>query len=188
MKRTLRPHKGNEVDAVEGIEYEVQRKDGCISVEYDLYGALDHLVIPASTALEDKRCNELWLHTCFEIFLKEQGDLSSSYIECNFSPAGTWNIYRFSSYRKEMEPAELVRAPEITVVKTGKIFSLKAEIEIAGLISSASAIDVGVSCIVESRDGKLGHWALSHPGETADFHNPRAFEVRLSAEDAQQIH
>ena len=188
MKRTLRPHKGNEVDAVEGIEYEVRREDGCISVEYDLYGALDYLVIPASTALEDKRCNELWLHTCFEIFLKEFDDHSSSYLECNFSPAGTWNVYRFSSYRKEMEPVELVRAPEITVVKTGKIFSLKAEIETAGLISAAAAIDVGVSCVVESWEGKFGYWALSHPGEVTDFHDPRSFEIRLNAEDAHQIH
>lgn len=188
MKRTLRPFKGNEVDAVEGIEYEVRRKDGCISVDYDLYGALEHLIIPSAAALEDMRCSDLWLHTCFELFLREVAGDESSYLECNFSPAGTWNVYSFSSYRKEMKPANLVRAPEITVVKTKKTVSLQVEIEVSGLISSSSAIDVGVSCVIESREGKLGYWALSHPGQTPDFHDPRSFEIRLSAEDSGKVH
>lgn len=181
IKRTLRPFIGNEVDAVEGIEYMVWRDRGCIGVEYDLYGLLSHLVFPDQSAFFDKRCDQLWRHTCFELFFREQDEKKTSYFECNFSPSGNWNVYSFTSYRKGMLPADIVRDVEITTETTKKIFSLRAEVDLAGLVSDSSNVEIGVACIVENTDGKLGYWALSHPGETPDFHDPKSFMIRLIA-------
>ena len=45
-----------------------------------------------------KRKDNLWHHTCLELFLK-QGE--EAYAEYNISPEGHWNYYAFDSYRKQ---------------------------------------------------------------------------------------
>ena len=163
-----------------GIEYGVWRDGGRIGVEYDIYGVLSHLVIPEQVSgTTGKRLDDLWRHTCFELFVKEAGENKNAYLECNFAPSGAWNVYSFSSHRKEMMQADVATIPEITTTPTKKIYSLRAEVDLTGLISDSSAVEVGVSCIVENRNGKQGHWAISHLGETPDFHDPRSFLIRL---------
>lgn len=163
-----------------GIEYGLWRDGGRLGVEYDLYGALNHLVIPELVAgAAGKRRDELWCHTCFELFVKEAGEKTTQYLECNFAPSGDWNVYSFTSHRKGMRPANLVTSPEIITTATKKIYSLRAEIDLSGLIAASSTVEIGVSCIVENRNGKKGYWALSHPGETPDFHDPRSFLTTL---------
>jgi hypothetical protein len=103
----------------------------------------------------------------------------NSYFECNFSPSGDWNIYSFGSYRDEMAPVRLVADPRIVIGKTTKIFSLCAEVDLAGVITDTVPIDIGVSCVVESLGGTFGYWALSHPGEKPDFHDQRSFLKKL---------
>ncbi|BHH85280.1 DOMON-like domain-containing protein [Desulforhopalus sp. 52FAK] len=176
IKRALRPFAGNEADAVEGIEYGVWRDGTKLRVEYDIYGLLSHLVIPPY--VEDskgKRCDDLWRHTCLELFVKDADTQVEGYLECNFSPSGDWNIYSFDSYRTGMTQAYVKSEPVIVTEKTAKIFSLCAEVDLDSFIPAAGAIDVGVSCIVEGLGGTFGYWALSHPGEKPDFHDPRCF-------------
>jgi hypothetical protein len=78
-----------------------------------------------------------------------------------------------------MADADIVTSPAITTTTMKKMYSLRAEVDLTGLVSESSVIDIGVSCIVENRNGKLGYWALSHPKETPDFHDPRSFLIRL---------
>ena len=182
IKKTLRPSIGNEVDAVLGIEAGVWRDSGIITIEYALYGLLSHLVIPGQEPdSHGTRCDELWRHTCFELFVKEVDAKNTSYLECNFSPSGNWNIYSFGSYRKDMMEVEEVLKPKITVEETKKIFSLAAEVDLTGLVSDSSTVDIGVACVVENVAGKLGHWTLNHTGEAPDFHDPRSFILQLNA-------
>ncbi|MFT5699351.1 MAG: hypothetical protein ACI8ZB_002209 [Desulforhopalus sp.] len=186
LKRTLRPCIGNEVDAVEGIEYGVWRDGGRIGVEFDLYGLLSHLVIPAQdSGSTGKRVDDLWHHSCFELFVREVGEKTSRYFECNFSPSGQWNVYRFDSYRKKMEQADLKSEPVSSTEITKKIFTIRAEVDLTGLVPESSAVEIGVGCVVENKDGKLGYWALSHPGEKPDFHDPRSFIIRLIGTDSK---
>ena len=176
IKRALRPFPGNGVDAVEGIEYGVWRDGAKLRVEYDIYGALDLLVIPPYKAASDKsRCDGLWRHTCFELFVKDGDRQVEDYLECNFSPSGDWNIYSFESYRTGMRPAAVKSEPVIVVQKTSKIFSITVEADLDGLIPVIGGIDVGVSCVVEGEGEMLGYWALSHPRNEPDFHDPRCF-------------
>jgi hypothetical protein len=180
IKQTLRPFIGNEVGAVMGIEYGVWRDGGRIGVEYDLYGLLSHLVIPEQVSgVTGNRRDDLWRHTCFELFVKEAGEKKNAYLECNFAPSGAWNVYSFSSPRKGMVQADIATTPEITTTPTKKIYSLRAEVDLTGLLSESSTVEIGVSCVVENRNGKQGYWALSHLGETLDFHDPRSFLIRL---------
>jgi hypothetical protein len=37
--------------------------------------------------------------------------------------------------------------------------------------------ELGLTMVVEDIDGRLSYWALSHPGEVADFHDRRSFLI-----------
>ena len=37
--------------------------------------------------------------------------------------------------------------------------------------------ELGLTMVVEEIDGRLSYWALSHPGEVADFHDRRSFLI-----------
>ena len=39
--------------------------------------------------------------------------------------------------------------------------------------------ELGLTMVVEEIDGRLSYWALSHPGEVADFHDRRSFLICL---------
>jgi len=176
IKRALRPFPTGGVDAVEGIEYGVWRDGTKLRAEYDIYGLLGHLVIPPiGEGSVIKRCDELWKHTCFELFVKDADAQVEDYFECNFSPSEDWNIYSFESYRTGMVPAAVKAEPVIVIEKTAKIFSLAAEVDLDGFIPALGEIDVGVSCVVEGVGGLFGYWALSHPRDKPDFHDPRCF-------------
>ena len=44
-----------------------------------------------------QRQDNLWRHTCFEVFLGRPG--AKGYWELNIAPNGDWNLYQFSDYR-----------------------------------------------------------------------------------------
>jgi hypothetical protein len=176
IKRALRPFTGREVDAVDRIEYEVRRDGTKLYVEYDIYGLVSHLVIPPYVSgSEGRRCGDLWNQTCLELFVKEADRQVESYLECNFSPSGDWNIYSLDSYRTDMVQAEVKSEPLIIARQTAEIFSLSVGIDLDDLIPVSEMIDVGVSCIVQDLDGTFGYYALSHPRNEPDFHDPRSF-------------
>ena len=79
------------------ISGSVERLSNMLNVSFLLAGLLSEIVIPAS-ADSPHRKNALWEETCFELFLGLQN--SEEYREFNFSPAGHWNVYRFTAYRQ----------------------------------------------------------------------------------------
>lgn len=38
---------------------------------------------------------------------------------------------------------------------------------------------VGLSAVIEAKDGSLSHWALAHPPGAADFHHADCFVLEL---------
>src|SRR5689334_23534411 len=52
-------------------------------------------LIPA--AAESERAEDLWQTTCFEAFLRADGE--KSYREWNFAPSTQWAAYDFAAYR-----------------------------------------------------------------------------------------
>jgi hypothetical protein len=42
---------------------------------------------------------------------------------------------------------------------------------------------LGLSAVIEEKDGTLSYWALAHPPGRADFHDPACFALELPAAD-----
>ncbi len=167
-------------EGVLSVAYTLSRDKERVCISYGLRGFISELVLPEQKPAETvKRRDELWRHSCFELFIKEVSQESERYLECNFSPSGDWNVYELSGYRQGIRELEGVRRPTIESRHAEHSFSLDVDLDCRGFMSHSQQLNVGVSCVIEDVKGNLSYWALSHPGQRPDFHDVRSFEVRL---------
>ena len=151
---------------------------GALLCHYELHGEVGRLRVPA--ARTGRRADELWQHTCFEVFAAAPG---GGYYEFNFAPSLEWAAYRFSGYREDMRPAQLARAPGLKARRTSDRLELTAHLYLDGLAELAHGgqpLRLGLSAVVEDDDGRLSYWALRHAPGNPDFHDPDAFALELS--------
>lgn len=142
-------------------------------LRYRLEGDVDVLAIPSPAA---GAADGLWRHTCLEAFVQD-GD-GPGYHEFNFSPSGQWAVYRFSGERQRMPgDAPPPAGPTITTERSADSLVLQAWLPCALLPARPTA--TGLSAVIETRDGKLSHWALHHPrADRPDFHHSAGWTHR----------
>jgi hypothetical protein len=143
-------------------------------VSYSVTGAVERVRIPELRA--SAFADELWQHTCFELFARE--DASGAYSEFNFSPSGEWAAYAFDRYRDGMRRRDDVTALRIAVRRRERTLELDAAIA-APELHPAKALSFALSAVIEETDGTLSYWALKHAGEKPNFHHPDAFALHL---------
>jgi hypothetical protein len=131
----------------------------------------ERFLVPAAT--EPVRTDELWRTTCFEAFLKPLAE--SSYREWNFAPSGQWAAYDFADYRADMTPAEVEAAPYIRIEDNLTWWAVGATIA----VPADTNWQLGLSAVLEEKDGTKSYWALAHPNEKPDFHDPGCFTAHL---------
>lgn len=131
----------------------------------------DRFVLPEG---EPGRCDGLWQATCFEAFLRVPGE--NAYREWNFAPSGQWAAYDFTGYRAGKADAE-VAAPYVRMEDNFTWWALGATIAVPADICWR----LGLSAILEEKDGTKSYWALAHPeGDKPDFHHPVCFAAVLA--------
>ena len=159
-------------DSVRAIHVTVSRSDSKLGIRYRLDGDLDRLHVPFERPADAR--DRLWEHTCFELFIARAGE--AAYHELNFAPYGACAVYAFDAYRVAGKTKDLTaRTPGRRW--SDAIFELDAEIDIAALRSES--LELGVSAVIEDREGRLSYWALAHPAERPDFHHRAAFTLRI---------
>jgi hypothetical protein len=145
----------------------VERKGNALSFTFALIGDMSRIRIPLLAP--PARRDELWRRTCFEAFLRPLG--GEAYFEFNFSPSGEWAAYAFDGYRHGMRLLE-TPAPSIGgVADPGELRLL------VSLPLKATALDIGLSAVIEDVAGHRSYWALVHPSDKPDFHHPRSFAL-----------
>ncbi len=180
MRLTLKLHPDSRCAAANGIGVEVLRlPNGTVELSYQVTGKIGDLRIPPIAS--PTRRDELWRHTCFEVFIR--GPAGPAYYELNFSPSTEWAAYRFSGYRGGMSVAREIAPPRIEVVADAAALKLRATLDLGGLMDMPrdAAWQLGVSAVVEATSGGLSYWALRHPPGKADFHHPDCFALSLPA-------
>src|SRR5262245_7953921 len=95
---TLLRHPDTPCDAVTRLSVEIMRAGATMMIFYRVHGVIGDLKLPPAAAPE--RADELWKHTCFEIFLRRA---DQAYAEFNFAPSGQWAAYSFDAYRANMQ-------------------------------------------------------------------------------------
>lgn len=174
MDRELIPHPETPASAVQFVSVAARRRPGGLDLQYVVEGDASRLVIPAPA--KPYRTDALWRSTCFELFVREEGQ---AYSEINLSPSGQWAAYRFQGYRGEAETLGLDEPPRIWFSREPFGLLLTALIPIA-LKGSGP---IGLSAVIEEKDGTISYWALAHPPGDPDFHHPACFALELPPAD-----
>ena len=168
MRVTLKPHPttpGPDID----ITVQMERRGGRLWLRYVVDGDVEGMEWPAPAW---GRADDLWKHTCFEIFVRT----ADGYREFNLSPSGQWASYRFDGYREGMaQAAEVADAPLLDA--GADHVGLETVIDLP-----PGARALGLSAVIEAADGRISYWALAHPSDKPDFHHPGSFVLDLPPE------
>ena len=170
----LNSHPAHPGKSVDGLSVLIQREAGGLSLVYNLRGAPETLIIPAP--MDGQRRDELWTHTCFELFLKNGA--SKAYREFNFSPSGDWAAYRFEDYRQGRADLDCP-APQIATRINDHGVSVSVTLQVSENDLQTGQVWLGPSAIVEAKDGTRSYWALHHPEDNPDFHHTQNFKISL---------
>jgi len=146
--------------------------DRSLRLCYRLDADPDRLRLPAPIS-DPGRADELWRHTCFEVFVA--GHQSTAYREFNFSPSGEWAAYAFTAYRVGITPLALRNAPLLQWQREAARLELIATLPAEALIADKEGMRIALSAVIEEQSGTITWWALKHPVGQPDFHHPESF-------------
>jgi hypothetical protein len=162
---TLRCHPLSRSRELSQVRVSVYRQDTHFILCYEITGNVQSIKAPASQLA--RRCDELWRHTCAELFIAAVQ--REDYAEFNFSPAGHWAAYGFSGYRRDMQQLKS-ESPEITQHGCDTRLQMSVNVSIPEIYRRV-AIQLGLSMVIENNDGECSYWALRHDSTQPDFHH-----------------
>jgi hypothetical protein len=175
----LTAHPSTPGDAVRSLGVQLRAEEpGILVFQYSLDADMSRVRVPLSGA--GGRADALWKHTCFEAFVAAAD--APGYHEFNFSPSFEWAIYRFSAYREGISPAEIGRAPEISVHRGDDGLELQSAVRLGHLaeLRDAHHLRIALAAVIEDENGRLSYWGLRHPPGKPDFHHPNGFALEVA--------
>jgi hypothetical protein len=175
----LTAHPSTPNDAVRSLGVQLRAEEpGILVFQFSLDADMSRIRVPLSGA--GGRADALWKHTCFEAFVAPAD--APGYHEFNFSPSLDWAIYRFSAYREGMSPAEIGRAPKISVRRGDDGLELQSAVRLGYLadLRDARHLRIALAAVIEDENGRLSYWGLRHPPGKPDFHHPNGFALEVA--------
>ena len=173
----LRCHPSTHPETVHAVRVLLRRSTGHeLQITYYLDGDIPRIqTAPPSVS---RAAQQLWRHTCFEAFIKVQGQ--AAYHEFNFAPSGEWCIYALSGYRKGTPTADEAMRPQVALRSTGSRLELDAFVRLDTLssIHPRASLRIGLAAVIEGSDD-LSYWALHHRANKPDFHDADSFALLL---------
>lgn len=178
---SLTPHPNSPRGPVGSISADVRLfRPATLEVRYRAAGAIDDIVAPAIASPE--RRDELWRHTCFEVFVRPAG--ADDYLEFNFSPSTQWAAYHFDAYREGMTAVVECPPPKIEISRSKTELELRATLDLRWMKDAVlkSPLRLALSAVIEERGDAKSYWALAHGPGKPDFHQPASFAGALERE------
>ncbi len=134
-----------------------------IEVKFSLRDPENLVKVPAPGDWNPNRQNELWRHTCFEVFARRPG--ARSYWEFNFSPKKAWNLYYFDKYRDPQPPRGCEDFELLDISWKESCLS----VELIPRMSD-SALWLNFCAVMELHDGRLFYLSARPAPGKPDFH------------------
>ncbi len=152
-----------------------------LNVTYVIAGAAERIKF-ASASPQPSRKSELWRTTCFELFMKLP--ITTEYWEFNLAPSLDWNAYRFTNYRSALQQeAHIADIKIATEVANRNLTRLQATLPLP-LRVVGQPLAIGISSVIEDREGNMHYFALRHAGIKPDFHDPAGFDIKIDPASA----
>ena len=104
---------------------------------------------------------------------------SPPYWEFNLSPAGDWNVYRFTDYRQGLAEEPAFASLPFVVHRSPEALRLTLEVDLARIVPADLPLEVAIAAVIQAPDGRLTYWALTHPGPQPDFHRRDGFLIAV---------
>ena len=143
------------------IKGEILRQDNLLTIHYALTGTIEDIFLP-SPSVNPTRKEELWKTTCLEFFLAIKG--FPHYWEFNISPSGDWNIYRMDAFRRIGFREEMsIQRLQFETQKAANGFVLDAAVDLNPIIQAEQILEIGVTAVILTKEGRETYWALIHP-------------------------
>jgi hypothetical protein len=184
MPHLLKRHPDSQSTEVHSITVNAMRagKPGALLVSYVVKGAISGIAVPPR--LFQERADELWRHTCFEIFLR--APTGDPYVELNFSPSMKWAAYSFRERRRGMQNINI--PPPAVDVHIAEEIELMAVVDLTGVpeLPENQPWRCNITTIIEQTNGVMSYWALAHAPGKADFHHPDGFVLDLNVPETKQ--
>lgn len=163
------------------ISVEAERDGGGLRLIYGLAGDEEDKFVSYPPPGTRGRTNGLWKHTCFEAFVLVGDQLG--YSELNFSPRGEWAAYAFDAPREGMRDLIGASEPFAYLIYRGDDGDGVHRWLYLTIDAFDTSVDwhLGLSAVIEARDGAKSYWALAHAPGPPDFHNRDCFIATLPA-------
>jgi hypothetical protein len=175
-RHALRCHPASPRTAVSAIKVSASpTADGALALSYRLHGDPCAIAIPGPVL--PAAADGLWQRTCLEAFVAATDD--AGYREFNFSPAGLWANYRFTACRERDLDFVPPAAPRIAFQRYADGFKLEATLG-PELLPASRTLNIGLTAVIETRDGGRSYWALAHCAAQPDFHLRPSFMLTIS--------
>jgi hypothetical protein len=159
--------------AVQSIVSAVHRRAESVHLEFVVTGKIAQLKLPPTQ--EPSRTDDLWQHTCFELFARSPG--AKTYMEFNFSPSTQWAAYRFDAYREGMMPMELHSAPIVHMSVSEARLQFDVQMDARDF---PAPVELALTAVIEELSGTKSYWAIDHRADEPDFHYERGFALTLN--------
>lgn len=165
-----------------GWRWHTQGSATRLHLRYTLHADLRALRLPP--ARSPRLADGLWRHTCFEAFVGMPSD--DGYHEFNFAPSGEWAAYGFQAERQR-DPIVDDRLARLGLMparrQDGEVLTLDVSLPLAALPRRVAGAPwrLGLTAVIETRDGRLSYWALRHPAAQPDFHHPGGWIASVCA-------
>ena len=176
MPHSLKPHPSTSSTSVTSLTVEATRTQaGILHLSYRLEGDIGRLRLPEPDG--PARQDNLWHHTCFEVFIAP--GTSPAYREFNLAPSTRWAAYRFTGFREGMANLDQPHPPVIANNRRPDHVELQATM--SPYLSATETWRLAVTTVVEEMSGTKSFWSLHHPAERPEFHHPGGFVLTLPA-------
>jgi len=168
---TLKNH--DKIDDPTTVKATIKFHHNHLILEYQILGNLSNYHFPKITT--QQRADNLWLDSCFELFVASTN--SNSYWEINISPSTKWNIYYFTSYKEGMRKSDIISTPTIKIDRYHDKYVLSFE-----SIISKDCFDQGLlinlCVILLDRKGVRHFYSIKRREDSPDFHD-RDYFVKI---------
>jgi hypothetical protein len=155
--------------------------EGRLTVSYILRADPAILNLPDPVPNPQRR-DGLWRTTCFEAFIRMEGE--ESYRELNFAPSGDWAAYRFTRYREGMAHEEVSEPPALVIEPYESTHVYRYTLAAPWLVDPRRW-HVALTAVIEDRAGAISYWSMQHPAGPPDFHHADNYARMLGAPGEQ---
>ena len=155
----------------------IVRAENNLFIRYEVNGDIDKILL-STKATSPSRTDDLWKATCFEFFAAIPNQ--PGYWEFNMSPSSDWNVYRMDAYRRFgfREETAFTQLPFL-FKETENQLSLDISVNLDRMLQPEQSVQVGIATIIQTMDRRETYWALTHPGQQADFQLREGFILEL---------